>query len=40
MDTPVYPQAGAELARKRRELAPEPPRLIGVVCHGSLWPRR
>jgi AhpD family alkylhydroperoxidase len=24
MDTPVYPQASAELARKRRELAPEP----------------
>jgi AhpD family alkylhydroperoxidase len=24
MDTPLYPQASAELARKRRELAPEP----------------
>ncbi len=24
MDTPLYPQATAELARKRRELAPEP----------------
>ncbi len=24
MDTPVYPHASAELARKRRELAPEP----------------
>jgi alkylhydroperoxidase/carboxymuconolactone decarboxylase family protein YurZ len=24
MDTPIYPQASAELARKRRELAPEP----------------
>jgi AhpD family alkylhydroperoxidase len=24
MDTPIYPQATAELARKRRELAPEP----------------
>jgi AhpD family alkylhydroperoxidase len=24
LDTPIYPQASAELARKRRELAPEP----------------
>jgi AhpD family alkylhydroperoxidase len=24
MDTPIYPQATAELARKRHELAPEP----------------